>query len=148
MLWTELELDRIIPDARLAAAWTTAFGVDQVAVTIVDDIAETAPWTNPRTRIVLERRQQAGDFPLHVTVILGDEALDEAVIGPKRTTAMIRCLCAELDCRALVATDDLDPYRWLLVTPQGQIEPARLDVQQLDEADAFVLARQPAMTGG
>src|SRR4051812_20391026 len=98
MLWTDLELEQKVSDDRLRDAWANVFAVEPGAVVIMEDLAgrpvaeESDPWADSRTRILLERHQQAGDFPLHVLVILGDDTLDQKVEGRDREVAMIQRL--------------------------------------------------------
>ena len=143
MLWTELELDREISDDRLRDAWAAAFAVPPDAVAIVDDITTARPSTDPGVRVVLERYGLPGDFPLHVMVILHGEDLDAAVAGQEKTLALVKRLCAALDCRVLISDEGPDPYVRLRVTPTGQVDIVEVDADQLDDNGAFVLAKVP-----
>lgn len=143
MLWTDLAFDCIPSDDRLRQAWATVFGIDQDAVSVIDNIAGEDPWADGRIRIVLERFQQPGEFPLRVMVVLRGSDVEALVAKPERELAMIGRLCAELECRALVASDDVNPYEWSLHTPHGATTVVRVDGRQLDDNGIFVLARQP-----
>ncbi len=146
MLWTELELERVVPDDDLRGAWGHVFQVGADAVAVVDDVADAAPWPDPQTRILLERRLQAGEFPLHLMVILRSPRLAADVADPARERTLLTRLCIALDCRMLTGDDTLAPQRWTLIAPDGTFTPVELDAEQLDD-DALVLARRPVVAG-
>lgn len=144
MNWTEIAFDCARADDRLRQAWAAAFGVGLEAVAVIEDIAEEDPWVDPRVRIALERFTRPGEFPLQIMVLLRGEDLEARVVDPERERVVIARLCAELDCRALTANDSANPYEWTLHTPDGEVTSVQVDANQLDEANAFVLLRQPA----
>lgn len=143
-MWTDIEFGCVPTDERLRQAFAVGFGVPIQAVVIADDILAADPWADPTVRIVLERNQQPGDFPLHVMVILGDDELRERVAGWDEGLGMVQRLCEELDCRALISDDDPDPYRWILVSPKTVPRIVEVDPAQLDNADALVLLNDMA----
>jgi hypothetical protein len=139
MDWIDLEFDRHLDDARLRQAWAQAFDLVPAAVIVIDDITQINPWTEAGTRIVLERRIQPGDFPLHVTAYLRGSALIEQVATRHQSLGMVQRLCDELACRALLPTEAIDPYEWLLITPMGNPVVVRVDPDRLDDENAFVI---------
>jgi hypothetical protein len=147
MIWTDIAFDCTRSDDRLRHAWAAAFGVGQEVISVIDDIAEEDPWTDPRVRIALERFRRPGEFPLQVMVLLRGDDLEARVADPERERAVIARLCAELDCQALTANDAANPYEWVLHSPDGETLVVQVDAAQLDDADAFVLLRQPAAAG-
>src|SRR5262249_57268651 len=110
MLWTELELDRVVSDDRLREAWAEVFGLDQNRVAIVDDITTTQTRRDDRISLVVERRRQPGDFPLHLTVILRTEELAARVADPAGSMAAVRALCRSLEWRAPFSGGGPNPY--------------------------------------
>ena len=142
MLWTEIELECQASDTALRCAWATVFGVTPKVVAIVSAIEEADPWADPQVRIVLERRDQPGDFPLHVTVILGDAALDAQVATPAASLACVKQLCAALRCGCLIADDQPGAYTWLYVHPTGEVEAVHVNPDALDTDDALVIVRR------
>jgi hypothetical protein len=145
MLWTELELDRVIPDERLREAWAEVFGFGQNRVAIIDDFTdETA--RGERISLVAERRRQPGDFPLHLTIVLRTEGLAARVAAPQDSLAAVRALCRSLECHALLSDDGPNPYRWILVRPDAPETVVRVDPDRLDESGAFVLVPELATT--
>jgi hypothetical protein len=139
MVWTEVEIDRIVSNDHLRAAWADVFGLNIDQVAIVDDITTSNTRRNDRTRLVLERGPQPGDFPLHVMVVLRTGSLAQHKSVPTDPVAAVRTLCAILGCRALISDDDPNPYRWRLVEADKSIRLVRVDPRQLDETGAFVL---------
>ena len=139
MVWTEFEIDRIVSDDHLRFAWADVFGLNKDQVAIVDDITTSNTRRNDRIRLVLERRPQPGDFPLHVMVVLRTGSLGQHRSVPPDPASAVRNFCAILGCRALISDDDPNPYRWRLVGADKSIKLVRVDPHQLDEAGAFVL---------
>jgi hypothetical protein len=139
MLWTEMEIDRVVPDDRLRVAWAVTCGLNEDQVAIVDDVTMSETRRDDRTRLVLERRLQPGDFPLHVMVIARTGSTDPHGSWLADPTSAVRSVCAILGCRALISDDDPNPYRWILIGVDASAKPVRVDPRQLDEAGAFVL---------
>ncbi|MGH2562483.1 MAG: hypothetical protein ACRDJH_25775 [Thermomicrobiales bacterium] len=146
MLWTDLALDRDIPNNRLREAWAAVFGIAPEEVAIVVDIAEENPWTDPRARIGLERRALPGEFPLQLMAILHGSDLEARVASRDGELATLRRLCNELGCRALVSTADIEPWEWLIVAPDGQTTVVELDEDALDTTGAVVVLEEAAVT--
>lgn len=146
MYWTDLAFDRAVPDERVRKAWATVFGVAPEDVSVVVDFAGENPWADPRTRIVLERLKRQGEYPLQVMVILGGADLEARVATLEGELATVRQLCAELDCRALISTEGIEPWELLLVTPAGETTIVEVDDDELEETGAFVLLRESTTT--
>lgn len=149
MIWTDIAFDCTRSDDRLRHAWAGTFGVGPEAISVIDDIATDNPWIDPDVRIALERRRRPGEFPLQVMVLLRGSELVARVAEPQDGRTLIARLCAELNCRALTSSANysVNPYEWLLHTPDGATSTVHVDTEQLDEANAFVLLRQPAAAG-
>lgn len=148
MYWMDLAFDCDVPDDRVRQAWAAVFGVAPEAVAIVADMAEESPWADPRVRIGLERRALPGDFPLRLMAVLRGTDVDARVVTREGEITAIRRLCAELDCRALVSIEGIQPWEWLLVAPNGQTTVVEVDEDRLDETGAVILARTAVAPSG
>jgi hypothetical protein len=139
MLWTDIEFGQIVSDDCLREGFGQSFGIAPADVSVIEDITAENPWRNDQTKIVLERRLQPGEFPLHVMVILDGADLDAQVETQQQSLAMVQRLCAALHCRALISTEAIDPYEWLLISPTGEPVVVRVDPDRLDDENAFVI---------
>jgi hypothetical protein len=139
MLWTDIEFGQIVSNGCLREAFGQSFGIAPAEVSVIEDITVENPWRNAQTKIALERRLQPGEFPLHVMIILNGAGLDAQVETPQQSLAIVQRLCATLQCPALISTDAIDPYEWLLITPMGNPVVVRVDPDRLDDENAFVI---------
>jgi hypothetical protein len=139
MLWTDIEFGQIVSDDCLREAFRQSFGIPPTEVSVIADITAENPWRNAQTKIALERRLQPGEFPLHVMIILNGADLDAQVETQRQSLAMVQRLCAALQCQALISTDAIDPYEWLLISPTGDPVVVRVDPDRLDDENAFVI---------
>ncbi len=128
MFPTDLYLDQIVPDRRLAEAFGPAFDArpDQVAVisnNLVQQIARA--WESTNTRIVLRTAAQTGSFPLVLGILLrGSKPVDFV----RRLEAVAKGLGASLLTDDAVANVHSDS-EYLLVGADGQSEIVYVDTE-------------------
>ena len=133
MVWTEVEIDRIVSNDHLRAAWADVFGlnIDQARLWMTSRRA-THGGTIAHDSFLSVVRNQVTFHSMY-----GSLAQHKSV--PTDPVAAVRTLCAILGCRALISDDDPNPYRWRLVEADKSIRLVRVDPRQLDETGAFVL---------
>lgn len=153
MVWTDLEMERVVSDEQLQHAFSAVFGVSPTEVAVTEDLFTVSDSVREailaddhlgEAPIYLERSRTPGDFPFHVMVVLRKAELEAMVKGWDREVAMIQRLADELGVRMLISDDDVNPYTWILVTPHAAMTPVRVDADQLDDHDALVLAEPAA----
>jgi hypothetical protein len=112
---------------------------------VVDNLGldHPSPWADPRVRVAVERRDQEGDFPLHLIVALGDRGLKARVRSRKATLNALKAFCQAVECDCLFGDDNPNPYLWLLIRQTGQVQRVHIDPGALDQ-DVLRLA-QPAL---
>ena len=141
-MWTDLMIDRVLDDGLLIEGLASVFGVSPGEIRIVkpsnsgglpDGITADAP-------IWVERSVLQGDFPLQATVHLRPD-LQSLVNDPADEQATVARLCAIWQASCLFSDDELNPYTWLVMRPNGRLERVTVDAAALDERNAFVIAR-------
>jgi hypothetical protein len=132
MFWQDVLLDRMFENETLAVALADVVGTPGQDVLIVDDIA--AAQVNESVRVLCERTELPGDFPLKLSIFLRDRRLER--LNP--VSVLLR-LCAELDCSCLISDDSEDPYTMLLIDGLGLQRRVSIDPDRYRLDEAYVL---------
>jgi hypothetical protein len=140
-MWTDLMLDRVVDDRVIVDGMAYVFGVRTGEVALIDDIEGLDD--NPP--IIITHTRLSGDFPLQLSIYLRYSELEQRVCDPEDEQTVIARLCAEWRCSALFSDDDLNPYRWLLMSQTGRLAEVTVDADRLDDQDAFVITRVDRM---
>ena len=129
MIIGDVLLDRFATRDELRAAVAAAFSLSEDRVELVSGM-ENAP---PLTGVTVDVTALRGEFPwqlgIFVPEILAAELVDVAAAIAKR-----------LGARALIPGEAEDPYRMLLVEPDGALVEVEIDAQSLDENGEYRLA--------
>jgi hypothetical protein len=136
-------LDREIDDLEIVKGLAHVFDLHAGEVSLVDEIAEGIQGLDGGLPVVIERIQLSGDFPLQLSIYiyLRRSDLELRVYDAADEQAMIARLCAMWKCNALFSDDDVNPYRWLLMSATGRLDEVTVDADRLDNEDAFVITR-------
>ena len=92
--------------------------------------------------VLLETTPTEGDFALRVTVYIRDETLLARLRSRAATSEAVTHLASLLEVRCLIADDELDPYRWVLITPEGAVQVVRLDAAEFERDRVVLVPRQ------
>jgi hypothetical protein len=76
-----------------------------------------------------------GDFPCRADIYL------EKILLPKVEYQTQAVICEILNCRALVASDEINPYSWILIYKKDQYQKVYVDYDKLDENQQFTIVR-------
>ena len=137
MIWQDLFVARRVPDAELAQGIGIVFGVSVARIQVVDEIMD-----DTRTEgdaVLVEREYVAGEFKMRLAVYL------IGVPPPADDVPQVVALSRALDAPCLMSDDSLDPLRWILIMPDGQVSIVMLDGDALDR-DEYSLAADRANT--
>ncbi len=118
MYWTDIGVDRIVPDACIRTGWAEVFGLQVDALAVTGDLGKENPWDDPRVCITVVRyADKPGEFPLMMSMIVRGDDLEGVVNSDDETIAAIQRFCVTVGCRAITATEADGVSGWTLVTP-------------------------------
>lgn len=129
----EIHLGAAFPPVQLRDALAFALRIAPTRLVFVPVVELPGPTLRPGQILVTVTRRP-GDFPLTLGFCVLEQELPAAV----RLTRALRC-------RALISDRTSNPYTWTLITDDGSILAADVDVESLAEG-AFVLAVEPRAT--
>lgn len=135
MIWTEIDLQQEITNGIIQQALAEIFSIDPASI-LFDSVTDTTqPPTriDPAIRIVVDRWEQPGDFPVHLLFVLRDGELERQVDTFDKTLKQLRKFCTAVGVDALASDQDLSPYTWLLVRASGEVVPVQLNPVAYDE---------------
>jgi len=150
MDFPDLLLERDPGDRELTRMLAEAFAVTPETVQIIDGIEHLHGSVRPETTLLVERRHVRGEAALHLQFALLHPDSERAVQA-RGAVGVIQQLAKQLG--ATIITDDggLDPSGYLIVRPDGMVEPTVLDDDRFDE-DRYVslMASKslPSLEGG
>jgi hypothetical protein len=142
LMWTDLMLDRALDDRPLREGLASIFGVPADEIQIVGGSADgggTAGTASDHP-IWVERDALEGEFPLRLGVYLRPD-LCALIDEPADEQAAIARLCAVWQASCLFSDDEVNPYTWLVMRPNGRLEAVTVDAESLDDRDAFIVTR-------
>lgn len=126
MILGEILLDRQIPADRLRAAIASVFSLSQERVAIVSGM-EHAP---ALTGVTVDTTQLGGEFPMQLAIYVADEA--------SRDLAEVAARLARLlSSKALIPSDSKDPYKMMLIQPDGAVSEVDIDTDSIDELGEY-----------
>ncbi len=111
--------ERVAPEP-LRAAVAAALGLAPGDVAVIGDIEEILEIAN--TPVVIQLMDAEGEFPSHV-----------ATYRTAFEIADLQRVSAALNTRALTGDDGVNPFSYLLVDPDGGIEPVFIEARDDDE---------------
>jgi hypothetical protein len=125
----EVHLDSTPPPAQLRDALGFAARVrpDRLVFVLLDELP--GPPLRPGEILVMVTERD-GEF----TLSLGLSSTQQEITVAAR-------LARSLGCRALVSDRSLNPYTWTLITREGSILQAHVDVDVLNEREALTITR-------
>lgn len=133
MYWEDFLVDRPLGAAEISSWLQDVFGIseDEVLVQREEDTTSIPP----EVRILSWYDEARGEFPFQIRIFTHDKRLDNV-----RSEPAIDELSRRYSVRVLVSDDTPNPYRMILVEPEGIRTPVHLDMDALDEEDRFVIA--------
>ena len=126
MIWEEILVDRIIPDGDVSRILADLFSISQREILIADQVPATA--VKPGIRLLCERAQIPGDFPLKLTFYLRDPEL-----RPLQGRSILGKFCERLRCSCLTSDQSPNPYSMVLVEGVSKSKGVFLDTERLDQ---------------
>jgi hypothetical protein len=130
MIWQELVTDRNLTEHEIKHAISKAFNISPKSIFVVDDITEFD--VDEQVRVVCERIEMSGDFPMRISIYLRDEQL-----VPSNSQTMLGDLCDLMKCQCLVSDESPNPYQWLLIQNSKNWRSVYIDPVKLDENEEF-----------
>lgn len=132
MNWQDMLLEQEFDHEVLRDALAAAFELSPAEVSVVDAI-EKAP---RGVRVVVAHYSTQGDFRCLLSVYVS------AALASSSPVEVTRRLCTRLDVRALISDESPNPYSMILIDQAGQALPVFLDVDSLDQREAYCLAHE------
>lgn len=133
MYWEDLLLDRMLSVGEISRWLSEVFGVPRKEIVVAS--SETQVPLPPATAVLAEFSSAEGEFPFHLQIFTRRNGLE-----PKDSAAAIENLSRVLGVRVLMSDDTANPYRMILVRPDGDKAAVHLDADALDDHDAYIVA--------
>ncbi|HYI16409.1 MAG TPA: hypothetical protein VEX37_13520 [Thermomicrobiales bacterium] len=146
MIWEDILITRSVSEREIATAMAAVFNIDQNRVMAIPGIPDYDGEVPDEIGILCEHRPVTGDFVLHLSIYLRDDAL-ERYAEAHEIGILVGQLCQIWSSAALMSDDSIDPYSWLLVRGPDDIQSVQIDSEILDDDDAWVLASVPEAAG-
>jgi hypothetical protein len=143
MIWQNPMLGRWIEHDVLRTAFASVFAIDPSRIEICDPPAMLSGPIPPEPRIVLERIDHEGPFPMHLNVALVGETLERPVEDLAGTLDYARALARRLNVTMLFGTGPIGNLEQLRVAPDGTVDVVELDDDELDEDRFVIVAARP-----
>ena len=109
-----------VEPGELRAALADALSLPQTSVEIIGDIREITD-----APVTAQLEELDGDFPVSVALYVRGETPADLVGSVSRA----------LRLRALVTDQSPSPFTWLLVHPDGRVEPVSVDPEALEHGE-------------
>lgn len=143
MIWQDLLIDRWVDADDLRAAASTAFGVAEALVAVVDT-PEQLLSVPDSAQIILERTREFREFPLQLMVVLRDDALEARHVGFESVLRVAKTLARALNATVVFGDGPIESYESIRVRPTGELDVVALDSDDDDEvASYFVFSSRP-----
>jgi len=143
MIWQDLMLDRWIEHDALRAAFASVFSLAPSHIHIIDYPNMWSGPIPPEPRIVLERIDHEGPFPMHLDVALVGEALERPVADLAGTLGHVCALARRLNATMLLGDGPIGRHEELRVAPDGTIDVVELDEDERDEDRYVIVGSRP-----
>ena len=132
--WEDILVDRPLAAGGLKSWLVAVFQVSPAAI-VVAPVADHVLVTDD-TAVLCEFAAEKGDFPFRVAVFTRRADLDE-----KDAAEAVDLLCRTFGVQVLMSDDTANPYRMLLVGPDGSRQVVHLDPDALDEEERYIVQR-------
>lgn len=133
MYWEDLLIERPLSTEQLGDWLRDVFDVRFDEMVVAAESAR-APISDD-TAILAEYGPVAGEFPFHVQIFTRRDDLDAIPPGPA-----VDALARRYGVRVLLSDDTRNPYRMILLSPDGSRRAVHLDVDAIDDHDSYVIA--------
>jgi len=143
MYWQAPMLERWVEHDALRTAFAAVFALDPSRIEIVDYPQRPTGPIPPEPRILLERVDHEGPFPLHLNVFLAGDALERPVAELAGTLEYARALARWLGVTMLFGTGPIGYEEQIRVAPDGTVDIVQLDGDELDEERFVVVGARP-----
>jgi hypothetical protein len=143
MYWQAPLVDRWIDQNELRDAFAEVFVFDPSRIWITE---YPEMWTGPippRPRMHLECFRREGPFPLQLSVFLIGDELERPVADLAGTLVRARELARRLNAVLLLGTGPIGHDEQLRVSPDGTVDIAELDGDEMDEERFVVVGSRP-----
>jgi hypothetical protein len=131
VIW-EAFVDRDLADEEIVDSISALLPVAASEVLVVPDVVSAR--VGREIRLLCERQQMRGEFPLHLTLHLRDELL-----RGHHERGFFQGLSGTLGCACLVSDGSPSPHSMLLLRSPGRVSRVWLDPDLLDEGQICVL---------
>lgn len=127
----DIIIEKNVVEKDLKNAMATAFGVLKKNIFISDDYVDTP--LSDEIKIWCITTPIEGDFSLNCMVFIRDENIT--------CTAMkiVKELCNLLSTNCLISNENVDPFEWILINPNGNHVLVNLNSDEL-ENDRYILS--------
>ena len=131
MILGDILLERSISAEELRAAFTEAFSLPDEQVVIVTSM-ENAPALRG---VTVDTTQIGGQFPIQLAVYVADaESAELADVATKVAKA--------LAVKALIPSDSDDPYKMVLIQPDGSLSEVDINTHSIAEMGEYQIVQQ------
>jgi hypothetical protein len=138
MYWQSAMIDRWIGHDVLRRSAAAAFSFDPARVDVTDDVMSLTGPIPPEPRMLLERVEREGPFPLQLDIFLGGDFLEAQVTDLNGTLKRARAIAHNLGAVMLLGDGPIGHDEQLRVSPDGTVDIVELDGDEMDE-DRFVI---------
>lgn len=130
MILGDILLERSIPAEELRLAFTEVFSLSDEQVAIVTSM-ENAPALRG---VTVDTTQIGGQFPMQLAVYVADaESAELADVATKVAKA--------LAVRTLIPSDSDDPYKMVLIQPDGSLSEVDINTHSIDEMGEYQIVK-------
>lgn len=143
MYWQAPMLERWVEHDALRLAVAEVFALDPSRIEIVDYPQRPTGPIPPEPRILLERVDHEGPFPLHLNIFLAGDALELPVADLAGTLVHARALASRLGTVMLFGTGPIGYEEQIRVMPDGTVDIVQLDGDELDEDRIVIIGSRP-----
>ena len=142
MYWMDLGIDTILTDGDIQRGWAETFDISASVVAVTPDWGDLERWARPGIRVAVARMDSEGDgdFPMMLSVVLQDDAMEARVATDQLSIDAVQRFCVALNCRAIMSSESDDQSSWTLVSPSERWRVRGYDPDQEGDrlADAIL----------
>jgi hypothetical protein len=130
MMLGDVLLDRQVPIAMLRSAIASVFSLPEERVAIVSGMENARELTG----VTVDATELGGEFPMQLAIYVADaDSLDLVEVAAR--------IVKGLSIRALIPSDSVDPYKMVLIQPDGTVSEVDIDTHSIDELGEYRVVR-------
>ncbi len=132
MYWRDLYCDKILSKKQVTDTLCKVFRITEEGIFLVDNI-ENIKQKDNEIRLLCQSSIVKSNFPLKLAIFLDD------CLVPSNDLLVVGRFCAINECRALIGSDSIDPYDWIMVINEVEHELIGIDLDEYDNPEPVLL---------